>query len=180
MGQIWDFLRSFCEPKCTETDLKKSQICTIWWPIWPNLDTKFDNPGWKLVLCSWMSELAWPGVRCHGCQVGNTIWANLGLFKISFSALSILFGSLIQNVLKLILNLTSPRFVPFGTNLTHFEAKIGHRWCDMYPMETSVVFSPLQGTGLFTHSFASLLVCNEINSSLFCSWRLDYWNCIPY
>ena len=28
MGQIWDFLRSGA-PKCTETDLKKSQICPI-------------------------------------------------------------------------------------------------------------------------------------------------------
>ena len=41
MGQICDFLRSLVKPKCTETDLKKSQICPILCqsdPIWmPNL-----------------------------------------------------------------------------------------------------------------------------------------------
>ena len=41
----------------------------------------------------------------------------IGLFKI----ISVHFGSVSQNVLKLILK--SPGFVPFVANLTHFEAK---------------------------------------------------------
>ena len=33
LGQIgpkWDKSGTFTEPKCTQTDLKKSQICSIW------------------------------------------------------------------------------------------------------------------------------------------------------
>ena len=42
MGQIWDFEVQFeyilvWAPKCTETDLKKSQICPFLGPTWPNL-----------------------------------------------------------------------------------------------------------------------------------------------
>ena len=46
MEQIWDFLRSVSVPFGSEIDLKKSQICPIWGPIWiwPNLDAKYDIP----------------------------------------------------------------------------------------------------------------------------------------
>ena len=33
---------SLDEPKCIETDLKKSQICPIWGQSDPTLDAKFD------------------------------------------------------------------------------------------------------------------------------------------
>ena len=53
------------EPKCTETDLKKSQIYPIWGPIRPYLNTKFDIPDRYLELSQGCK--LWLRVRCYLC-----------------------------------------------------------------------------------------------------------------
>ena len=67
LGQNQNLFRSrLGKPKCTETDLKKSQICPILGSIWPNSEAKFDIPGGKcrddvrlmvVKICGWI--LSW-------------------------------------------------------------------------------------------------------------------------
>ena len=81
MVQIWDFLRSFsvhfgsASQKCTETDLKKSQICPIWGTIWPYLGAKFITPGGNVeaIFASfWAKKVGfWPS-WCPSVCLGTT------------------------------------------------------------------------------------------------------------
>ena len=54
-------------------------------------------------------------------QIGSD-WSQMGQIWDFLRSVSVHFGSASQNVLKLILK--SPRFVPFGTNLTQFGSQI--------------------------------------------------------
>ena len=80
-------------------------------PIWPNLDAKFDIPA----LLKWKEE---------GLSGLAPKWVNPGLFQITFQYIL----AQRQNVLKS--DLKSPTFDPFGTNLTYFRSKSGHRALD--------------------------------------------------
>ena len=76
---------------------------------------------------------------------------NLGIFKISFSKFWLL--------LKLILK--SPRFVPFGTNLTQFVCQICHP-CWLYEMTTWLFVVP--DGNLFTNIKTSLSSGPEVKT----------------
>ena len=52
-----------------------------------------------------------------GIQIGSD-WPQMGQILEFLRSVSLHFGSVSQNILKLILK--SPRFVPFGANLTQF------------------------------------------------------------
>ena len=71
MGQIWDFLRSVsvhfgsAEPKCTETVLKKSRICPIFWPMWPKWSRNRPHLELWILVLSWFRCLDFVASICY-------------------------------------------------------------------------------------------------------------------
>ena len=121
-------------------------------------------------------DIPWQGVVCYrrGRELGDQIWPQVSdwpqmghIRGIYLRSDSVHFGSPSQNVLKLILK--SPRFVPFGTNLTPFETNpniplsLWYPWLELPRPESELCLSLY--TTLSTHCYIHE-ACGDVHISI--------------